>query len=125
MSREDTPVDAPEEKDEKEEKEEPVPDFNKVLEDLVKRGLRIYHTNEPNLESLITMCLGFGMNAKAVVRLFDILVFQNGTLIEIEGFDSQDRVVTNTLFMAGHWFKPKRSVYLRIRDGKQVENLPV
>lgn len=97
------------------------PDFTEVLRDLIKRGLRVYYTNEHDFESFVTMTRGFGMNAEAFTRLFDIIVFQNGTLMEIEGFTNDQLIVANTLFMMGRWFKPKQSVYLRIKDGKKVD----
>ena len=102
---------------------EPVPDLNKVLQDFHSRGLRVYYSDEKDFTALVTMLLGFGMNAKGITRMVDVIVFTNRTVIEIEGFDKDDRIVANTLFMMGQWFQPKRSTLLKRadEDEKKVE----
>jgi len=81
-----------------------------ALEELIRRGKRVYFTDEKNIEDLAMLMRGFGLNKEAVHRFIDVAAFPDGTISEIVGFQG-DQIVESKLFIKGQF--TGKTVYLK------------
>jgi len=86
-----------------EEVEKPV-EFEQAVAIYIKKGYRIYVSDEKNIQDFIYLMEGFGMSRKAIKRAFDVIIFYKArTVVEILTVESNGEMVSRTSYKAGKY----------------------